>query len=133
MTIERNNPTDLSAPPTGVYSHLVAASGKQLFIAGQLPRDKAGNLVGPNDIAAQYRQAWANVLTALRAAGLGSEHLVKTTMFVVGESNLSGIRNVRQEFLLPDPPATTMVVVAGLAQPGALIEIEAIAVFPDRG
>ena len=42
MTIEHSNPTDLSPPPTGVYSHLVAASGKQLFIAGQLPRDKAG-------------------------------------------------------------------------------------------
>ena len=133
MTIEHSNPTDLSPPPTGVYSHLVAASGKQLFIAGQLPRDKAGKLVGPNDIAAQYRQAWANMLIALRAAGLGPEHLVKTTMFVVGESSLSGIRTVRQEFLLPNPPATTMVVVAALAQPGALIEIEGIAVFPDRG
>ena len=76
MTIEHSNPTDLSPPPTGVYSHLVAAAGKQLFIAGQLPRDKAGKLVGHNDIAAQYRQAWANMLTALRAAGLGPEHLV---------------------------------------------------------
>ena len=133
MTIEHSNPTDLSPPPKGVYSHLVAASGKQLFIAGQLPRDKAGKLVGPNDIAAQYRQAWGNVLTALRAAGLGPEHLVKTTMFIVGESNLSGIRTVREEFLLPNPPAVTMVVVAGLAQPGALIEIEGIAVFPNRG
>jgi enamine deaminase RidA (YjgF/YER057c/UK114 family) len=133
MTIEHSNPTDLSPPPAGVYSHLVAASGKQLFIAGQLPRDKAGKLVGPDDIVAQYRQAWGNMLTALRAAGLGPEHLVKTTMFVVGESNLAGIRTVRQEFLLPNPPATTMVVVAALAQPGALIEIEGIAVFPDRG
>ena len=44
MTIEHSNPTDLSPPPTGVYSHMVAASGKQLFIAGQLPRDKAGKL-----------------------------------------------------------------------------------------
>jgi hypothetical protein len=48
-------------------------------------------LVGPDDIAAQYRQAWGNMLTALRAAGLGPEHLVKTTMFVVGESSLSGM------------------------------------------
>jgi len=133
MTIKHSNPADLSPPPTGVYSHSVAASGKQLFIAGQLPRDKAGKLVGPNDIAAQYRQAWGNVLITLRAAGLGPEHLVKTTMFIVGESNLSGIRTVRQEFLLPNPPATTMVVVAALAQPGALIEIEGIAVFPDHG
>jgi len=133
MTIKHSNPADLSPPPTGVYSHSVSASGKQLFIAGQLPRDKAGKLVGPNDIAAQYRQAWGNVLITLRAAGLGPEHLVKTTMFIVGESNLSGVRTVRQEFLLPNPPATTMVVVAALAQPGALIEIEGIAVFPDRG
>ena len=133
MTIEHSNPKDLGPPPAGVYSHLVAAGGKQLFISGQLPRDQAGNLVGPNDIAAQYRQAWGNMLIALRSSGLGPEHLVKVTMFVVGESNLAGIRAVRQEFLLPNPPAMTMVFVSALAQAGALIEIEAIATFPDRG
>src|SRR5437899_13103604 len=109
MTIEHSNPTDLSPPPTGVYSHMVAASGKQLFIAGQLPRDKAGKLVGPADIAAQYRQAWGDMLTALRAAGLGPAHLGKTTRSFVGASSLSGIRPLRQEFLLPTPPAPTLV------------------------
>jgi enamine deaminase RidA (YjgF/YER057c/UK114 family) len=133
MTIQHSNPKDLVPPPAGVYSHSVSAGGKQLFISGQLPRDQAGNLVGPNDVAAQYRQAWGNMLIALRASGLGPEHLVKITMFVVGESNLAGIRTVRQEFLLPNPPAMTMVFVSALAQAGALIEIEAIATFPDRG
>ncbi len=132
MSIERTNPKDLGPPPPGVYSHCVAASGRQLFISGQLPRDQAGHLVGPGDIVAQYRQAWGNVLTALRASALGPEHLVKVTMFVVGESNLAGIRTVRQEFLLPAPPAMTMVFVSGLAQAGALIEIEAIAVVPSQ-
>jgi enamine deaminase RidA (YjgF/YER057c/UK114 family) len=131
MTIEHKNPEGLSPPPAGVYSHMVSASGRQLYISGQLPRDASGAFVGPNDIAAQYRQTWQNVLTALSAAGLGPEHLVKVTMFVVGENNLAGIRTVRQEFLLPKPPAMTMVFVSGLAQPGALIEIEAIAVYPD--
>ena len=130
MTIEHYNPEALSPPPAGVYSHAVSASGTQLFISGQLPRDQAGKLVGPGDIAAQYRQAWGNVLTVLRASGLGPEHLVKITMFVVGESNLAGIRTVRQEFLLPNPPAMTLVFVSALAQAGALIEIEAIAVSP---
>lgn len=130
MKIEHNNPKELAPPPAGVYSHAVSASGRQLFIAGQLPRDQAGKLVGADDIAAQYRQAWGNVLTVLRASGLGTEHLVKVTMFVVGESNLAGIRTVRQEFLLPNPPAVTMVFVSALAQAGALIEIEAIAVYP---
>src|SRR4051812_34833447 len=130
MTIEHNNPKDLSPPPAGVYSHAVSAGGRQLFISGQLPRDQAGKLVGPDDIAAQYRQTWGNMLRVLRASGLGPEHLVKITMFVVGESNLAGIRTVRQEFLLPNPPAMTMVFVSALAQAGALIEIEAIAVYP---
>ena len=130
MTIEHNTPKDLSAPPAGVYSHTVSASGRQQIISGQLPRDQAGKLVGPDDIAAQYRQAWTNMLTALRASSLGPEHLVKITMFVVGESNLAGVRTVRQEFLLPNPPAVTMVCVSALAQVGALIEIEAIAVYP---
>ncbi len=130
MTIERNNPKDLGPPPPGVYSHAVSASGRQLFISGQLPRDQAGKLVGPNDVSVQYRQAWGNMMAVLRASGLGPEHLVKITMFVVGEANLAGIRKVRQEFLLPNPPAMTMVFVSALAQPGALIEIEAIAVYP---
>ncbi len=130
MTIERNNPKDLGPPPPGVYSHAVSASGRQLFISGQLPRDQAGKLVGPNDVSVQYRQAWGNMMAVLRASGLGPEHLVKITMFVVGEANLAGIRKVRQEFLLPHPPAMTMVFVSALAQPGALIEIEAIAVYP---
>jgi len=130
MTIEHNNPEDLGPPPAGVYSHAVCSSGRQLFISGQLPRDQAGKLVGADDIAAQYRQAWGNMLTVLRASGLGPEHLVKITMFVVGESNLAGIRTVRQEFLLPNLPAMTMVFVSALAQAGALIEIEATAVYP---
>ncbi len=132
MSIEHSNPSDLGPPPAGVYSHCVASTGQQLFISGQLPRNRAGALVGEGDIVAQYRQAWGNVLTALRASGLGPKQLVKITMFVVGESNLAGIRTVRQEFLLPNPPAMTMVFVSGLAQAGALIEIEAIAVFPSK-
>ncbi len=130
MKIEHNNPKELAPPPAGVYSHAVSAGGRQLFISGQLPRDQAGKLVGVDDIAAQYRQAWGNVLTVLQASGLGTEHLVKVTMFVVGENNLAGIRTVRQEFLLPNPPAVSMVFVSALAQAGALIEIEAIAVYP---
>ncbi|HSH90790.1 MAG TPA: RidA family protein [Ramlibacter sp.] len=125
---EHINPAGLPPPPGGIYSHLVRA-GDQLYVSGQLARDKEGNLVGLGDVAAQYRQVWANLQTALAAVGLGVEDLVKTTTYVVGEGNIAAMRVVRREMSSPNPPTSTMVVVAALAVPGALVEVDAIASF----
>ena len=61
--------------------------------------------------------------------GLGVEALVKTTTYVVGEDNIAAMRVVRRELSSPNPPTSTMVVVAALAVPGALVEVDAIASF----
>lgn len=126
MKIERSNPAGLAAPPAGIYSHLVKGGGL-LYISGQIAREPGGTLVGPGDVIAQYRQVWANLECALAAAGLNTGHLLKTTTYVVGEHNIPAMRQIRKELTPTEPPTSTMVVVAALAVPGALVEVEAIA------
>ena len=60
MTLELINPQDLTTPAS--YTQVIAATGSRLvFVAGQLADDAEGNIVGPGDLAAQARQAFANV------------------------------------------------------------------------
>ena len=133
MSAEYLNPPTLSVPPGAMYSQAVRVrAGETLYISGQVARDPAGKLVGEGDVVAQYRQVWNNIGFALAAVGLRHEHLVKTTTYVVGEANIPPIRAVRKELAPANAPTSTMLVVPALAIPGALVEIEAIAAFPDN-
>ena len=111
------------------YSHVAQATGSRIVhISGQLPLDRDRNLVG-DDFAGQVRQAFANLGLALEAAGLGWPDVVKLGIFVTELDGLAALRAVRDEFVdTTNPPASTLVQVVGLAQPGAMIEIEAVAV-----
>jgi enamine deaminase RidA (YjgF/YER057c/UK114 family) len=132
MSAEYLNPPTLSAPPGAMYSQAVRVrAGETLYISGQVARDQAGKLVGEGNVVAQYRQVWNNIGLALAAVGLRHEHLVKTTTYVVGEANIPPIRAVRKELAPAKAPTSTMLVVPALAIPGALVEIEAVAAFPD--
>ena len=83
MTLELINPEGLSSPLS--YTHVVVATGSQLvFVAGQVADDADGNLVGDDDLAAQARQAFANVGRALAAVGARPDHVAKLTIYVVG-------------------------------------------------
>ena len=128
MAKEHTNPQGLSPPPDGLYSHVVRA-GSTLYVSGQLARDADGGLVGEGDVSAQFRQVWANLRLALEGAGGTLRDLVKTTTYVVGAENLTAVRRARRELLPEEPPASTMVVVAGLADPRLLVEVDAIAVI----
>jgi enamine deaminase RidA (YjgF/YER057c/UK114 family) len=133
MSAEYLNPPTLSAPPGAMYSQAVRVpAGETLYISGQVARDQAGKLVGEGDVVAQYRQVWNNVGLALAAVGLRHEHLVKTTTYVVREANIPPIRALRKELAPAKAPTSTMLVVPALAIPGALVEIEAVAAFPDK-
>lgn len=122
------NPEGIFPPPPRMYSHVVKA-GNSVYVSGQLPYDEAGNVVGEGDVAAQYRQAWDNVIVALRWAGASSRDVVKTTTYIVGTENVQAVRAVRQETNPQPPPASTLVAVAGLANPACLVEVEAVAVL----
>lgn len=128
--IEHPRPQGLFPNPN--YSHTVVASGgRTVYIAGQVPIDGEGKLVGSNDLAAQTTQAMKNVGAALTAAGASYEHIVKLTTFVVGykPEHRAVIGKARAAFFTKGPPpASTLLGVAALAMPEWLIEIEAIAV-----
>jgi enamine deaminase RidA (YjgF/YER057c/UK114 family) len=129
VTLQLINPEDLPVPST--YTHVVVATGtRMVFIAGQEPEDADGNLVGPGDLAAQARQVYANLGRALAAAGASPGQVTKITIYVVHHrpEHLPVIERARKHLFGDHKPADTVVGVETLAQPGYLIEVDAIAV-----
>ena len=76
---------------------------------------------------AQMVQAWRNLFAILHGAGMGKQDLVKVTSFLTRPEDVQLFREVRERMLPGVAPASTMLIVAGLAQPDWLVEIEAIA------
>lgn len=118
---------------TPSYSHVAVASGaRTICLAGQVPADAEGKLVGGTDLAAQATQVMENIRTALAAAGASMADVVKITTYVVDyrPEHRAIISEVRARFFAgrAAPPASTLVGVAALASPDWLIEIEAVAV-----
>ena len=103
-------------------------AGDTIYVAGQLPYDKDGNLVGVGDIKAQARRVLENVRKVVEAGGGTMDDVVKITVFVTDVRSREPYAEVRSEFFGANPPASTFVQIANLAVPHALIEIEAIAV-----
>src|SRR5437773_5545167 len=102
--------------------------GNTIYVAGQLPYDKHGNLVGVGDIRAQTRRVLGNVRKIVEAGGGTMDQVVKVTVFVTDVQYREAYGEVRSEFFGPNPPASTLVQIANLAVPDALSEIEAGAV-----
>jgi enamine deaminase RidA (YjgF/YER057c/UK114 family) len=130
MPLELRNPAELSTPES--YTHVISATGSRLvFVAGQVADDADGNLVGPGDLAAQARVAFANVGRALASAGAAPEHVAKLTIYVVHHrvEYLADISAARVAVFGDHKPTDTLVGVEALAEPGYLIEVEAIAVL----
>ena len=112
-----------------IYSQAIQVEGqKLLFIAGQIARDPSGQLVGKGDMKAQMRQVYSNIQAALGAAGATWDNVVRTTTYVTSLEEYFKAIDTRWDFMKGDPPTSTTVQVAGLAQ-GAMIEIEAFAVL----
>ena len=126
------NPPDLYTPPEGMYS-LLAKSGNMLHVSGLLPLDKNGNVVGLNDVTAQYRKVWENILIALKYAGGDLSDLIKTSTYIVGRENIEPVRKIRQELNPNPPPASTLILVAGLANDECLVEVDAVAIIDRNG
>jgi enamine deaminase RidA (YjgF/YER057c/UK114 family) len=125
--------TPATMPATNGYSHVVSipAGHRLVWTSGQLPIDADGTVVGEGDWEAQTRTVMRNIAAALEAGGATWSDVVKLTIFVVDTSALPTIRAVRDEFVnLQRPPTSSLVQVAGLVRPEALIEIEAVAAVP---
>ena len=101
--------------------------GQTIYVAGQLPYDGEGNLIGHGDIKAQARRVFENIRKIVQAGGGTMDDVVKLTVFVTDVRYREPYGEVRSEFFGPNPPASTLVQISNLAIPDALIEIEAVA------
>jgi enamine deaminase RidA (YjgF/YER057c/UK114 family) len=121
------NPPD-SAAPASRFSHgiLVPAHARRLVISGQVGMTPDGTIV--DGLEAQLQQIWRNIEAVLRAGGMGVGDLVKLTAFVTDPKAIGTFRTSRDAFLKEHRPASTFLVVAGLAIPSLVVEVEAEAV-----
>jgi reactive intermediate/imine deaminase len=114
------------------YSHAAEAEpGRVIHLAGQVPLDTEGQLVGEGDFEAQVRQVFENLTAALEAADASWDDVVKLNVFVVDVSQIAALRKIRDEFVnTEDPPASTLVEVSRLFRPDVLVEVDAVAIAP---
>lgn len=112
------------APPVGPYSPAVG-SGDLLFLSGQIALDAAGATVGET-AAEQARKALENLRSLLASAGLVTDAVVKTTIFLTDMADFAAVNDVYAEFFAVPYPARSTVAVAALPK-GLKVEIEAIA------
>ena len=127
------NPDSLSKNPAFTNVVTVTGSVKTIYVGGQDAVDSSGAIVGKGDLKAQTEQILKNLEAALAAGGARWEHVVKWNIYVVqGQSVQEGFaafQSIRGN--QPNPPAISVMFVAGLAHPDFLAEIDAIAVVPE--
>ena len=123
-------------PVTGIhpargYAHAWRV-GDMMFISGQVAQNQQGEVVGKGDIREQTHQVFRNLRTVLGASGATFRDIVKLNIYCTDAAGIPGVREVRMHYLEGHTPSSTLVVVDGLALPDYLVEIEAVAVLPDR-
>lgn len=128
------NPPSLMKPVG--YSHAYEVkSGRVLFIAGQVAKDGAGQVVGPGDLVAQFRQVCDNLRTVVTSAGGQMTDIVKLTLYVIDvddyKKRTREIGGVYREYFGKHFPAMTLVGARDLydREDGCMIEIEGMAVL----
>lgn len=121
------------APARG-YSDGVVVQGRQVVLAGQIGWNPATGVIEVADLASQVRQALRNVVTLLAVAGAEPRHLVRLTWYVTDRDEYLAERRAiglaYREVVGMHYPPMSVVVVAGLIETGARVEIEATAVVP---
>ena len=121
------------AAPRG-YSNGVVATGRQLFIAGQIGWNAQARFE-TDDFVAQVEQALKNIVEVLQAAGGKPEHIVRLNWYITDKGeyaeNQRAIGDAYRRVVGRNFPAMTLLVVAGLLEPRAKVEIEATACLPE--
>ncbi len=134
--VHRTVVPSLFPPPGYAHAAVVEAGTRLAFMAGSVPLDAAGKLVGEGDPVRQAQQVLANLDEALRAVGSDPTRVVASTVYVVGTEPgvLSQVWEVvrASELLTVEPHTSTLLGVTVLGYPGQLVEITATAVVPER-
>jgi len=132
--IEFINPNGLLKNPAFSQIAITKGSGNTIYIGGQNAITQYLEIIGKGDIALQTEYILKNIETALDSCNATLDDLFKLTIYIVqGQDVKKGFEGA-QNFLkkLSKPPVITGVIVAGLANPDYLVEIEAIAFKSDK-
>jgi enamine deaminase RidA (YjgF/YER057c/UK114 family) len=115
--------------PFANYSHVVTAQGasKLVFCAGQVAADPTGKVLPPDDFGAQTKMVMQNLELALADGGASLKDVTKVTIYICNPHDVPKARSILQDYFGDQPPASTLCVLRGLANPNFLLEIEAIA------
>jgi len=118
--------------PQSAYSQAVKVKGGSLlFISGMGPFDASGELVAPGDFAGQIRQTWDNLRAVLGKAGGSLEDIVSMTVYTTERRWGTTFTEMRKDVFKKGYPASAFMEARKLKTPGAMIEIQAIAVLKD--
>jgi enamine deaminase RidA (YjgF/YER057c/UK114 family) len=132
MPKEAINPPSL-AKPVGFSHAYEVRGGRTLHIAGQVARDRDGNIIGKGDIVAQFRQVCENLKAVVESRGGTLQDIVKLVLYVLDKDDyrarVKEIGAVYREYFGKHYPAMTLVEVKGLwdTDAGCMLEIEGIA------
>jgi len=128
-TIERYAAEGVFDPP--LYSQAVKVTGARtiLFVSGQVAYDADGQPAHPGDFPAQARAVFGAIKAQVEAGGGTLADVVKLNTYLTDIRHRNDLGPIREQFFGPKAPASTLVGVTALAQPGWLIEVEAIAVI----
>lgn len=124
------NPAGLKRQP--YYNHAILRTGRPVFLTGQVAWDAEGAVVGVGDIDAQAHKIWENIGHAVAGLGAGPEAVVKITTYALSRDAIPALHRARSAFFAGhDLPASTFVMVAGLADPDLLAEIDVTLMLND--
>ena len=126
MAIKFHNPP--SVPVAGKYSlgAEIPPGARILHVSGQVGTDSKGKL--QPTFEKQAAQVWKNIAQVLKSAGMAYRDIVKVTVFLTDSRYIGPYRTVRDQFIKDMPyPASTLLVVAGLADPNMFVEVEVVA------
>lgn len=126
MTVTKINPASVHRNPAFAQATLVESGMRLLFIGGQNGVNSNGELVGP-DTLSQTRQAIRNLLAVLAEVGATQENVAKMTVHLAEGADLAEAFAASGAEWGEHPTAITVLRVAGLANPGFLVEIDAVA------
>ncbi len=126
MAIKFHNPKSVSLAGKYSLGAEVPAGARFLYVSGQVGVDSRGKL--QPTFEKQAAQVWKNIGQILKSAGMSYKDMVKVTTFLTDARFVAPFRAVRDQFVTEPPyPASTLLIVAGLADPAMLIEIEVVA------
>jgi 2-iminobutanoate/2-iminopropanoate deaminase len=131
VLVKYSNPGSISAPKG--YSHSVSidlGTCNMVMMAGQVPIDSTGTLVGKDNMRQQTEQVFTNLEKIITSHGGTMNDLVRIQIFVTDLSQIQHLREVRDRYVnLKTPPVSTLVQVSKLFRDDVLIEIEGTAII----